>query len=138
MNILTASKKRISFLDLGVLKNVAIAPVVMLLGCATIQPVTGNGRFLQLSQDGSVYAQGDIVSSENCRRYADAMNTNPDVKITCSAESLEASLPYSYISTDAVTGEESVFRTKTLKFCELVREDAEKDKPKTDKNSACR
>lgn len=89
-------------------------------GCAHLLPVSGNGRFLQYSLNGLLYAQLDTSTPEACKREGNT-ERGPGVEAICSMESLEAMLPTSFTITNPLTGEKTKARTRTLKACELMR-----------------
>ncbi len=97
--------------------------LAMLSACATVQPLTGDGKYLQYEVDGVVIFQVDFNTPEVCRRNGESeRNTNAMLKMSCSTESLELSLPISFVATDTILGLKSTFHARTLEACRLAQD----------------
>ena len=101
-----------------------------LAGCAALQKVSGDGRYLQFSVDGEVFAQADLPSSVACKRVGKSIETNGNFELKCSLDTSESSLPYSYTATNTYTNESQTARTRTLKACEQALKDAKNEDKK--------
>ena len=95
-------------------------------GCAQLQPVGGNGKFLQSSIENQVFLQIDTPSVEACRREGNAGERHPNITMTCAAFSQAGILPYTFTATNQITTEKMIIRARTLKACEIFRKEFDK------------
>ena len=107
-------------------KICVVLALVMFLGCAQLQPIGGNGRFLQQSINGRIIAQIDTDSPEACKREGNSSALYPRATLTCATFSQEAILPYAFAVTHKLTGERSIFRASTESACKAIRKEVDK------------
>ena len=121
-------------------KFVLLSFVTMLSACATLQPVTGNGKFLQYKIDEVIAFQVDFSTPEYCRLIGEKeKNTNEMLKITCSTESQAQSLPFYFVTTDTITTLKSTLHAKTLDACKSALSTVkENDKESRYERTECR
>ena len=108
-------------------KQVLVVMAVLIgAGCAQLQPVGGNGRFLQSSISDQVFLQIDTSTSDACKREGNAGERHPSIVVTCAIFSQEAILPYTFNVKNQVTTEKMIVRARTLKGCEIFRKEFDK------------
>lgn len=103
--------------------------LLALTGCApmtSMQPMkaAGTGQFLQISTNGNLFMQIDLLSLAACQEEVGMIAPQNRGKgdVLCNTVSFGEMLPYSFTNTsilmDVVT---STVRTKTMDACNLIR-----------------
>ena len=108
------------------IKTIAILLLTGLAGCAQLQPIGGNGRFLQFNTNGQIYLQFDTVSLDACRREGNSTERKAGIELICSTVTQASSLPASFTVTSVVTGEIIIVRSRNPKACQIFHNEFDK------------
>lgn len=104
-------------------------PLLALTGCApmtSMQPMkaAGTGQFLQVSANGNLFMQMDLLSLAACQEEVGMITPQNRGKgdVLCNTVSFSGMLPYSFTNTSILMNVvTSTVRTKTMDACNLIR-----------------
>lgn len=101
---------------------ITLSSIVITAGCAQLQPIKGNGRFLLMRDAyGEVVVQIDTPSPKGCIAMADAtkraVSLFSSLDLECADKSLVRQLPWLVSETNQMTATEIIYRFGTKPPC---------------------
>lgn len=107
------------------MKTFLLSSLVILTGCAQLQPIKGVGRFLNVRDVyGEVVAQAETPTPNGCVAEARATQQNVglfgSIDLECTDKSLEQQLPWSSSVTNTLTATTIIYRFRTSSLCRKV------------------
>lgn len=105
-----------------------LSSLLVLAGCAQLQPIKGNGRFLNVRDVyGEVVVQAETPTPNGCVAEARATQQNVglfgSIDLECGDKSLEQQLPWSSSLNNTLTATTIIYRFRTSNLCRKVAND---------------